>query len=254
MICKWWLSMMMKPNRLKPIFYTFFSIVAMITLIRLGFWQLDRLEWRRNFNNHYLKQIALPELIINNDPDSDFLLSSEYRSASVSGRFDFSQQVFLQNHVYQNIPGYHVLTPFLIENLDKAILVDRGWISLDDINQIGEIDQLSSSIHEIHGVLRMGEEVNSFGSNFEIKDNNPDFFLLVNFEQLNKRISYDLLPVYVQLEKKIIDGLPYPQEVEVEITEGPHLGYAIQWFFFASVVGVGYPFFIKKLIRENNNS
>jgi len=25
------------------------------------------------------------------------------------------------------------------------------------------------------------------------------------------------------------------------------MGYAIQWFFFASVVGVGYPLFIRKL-------
>ncbi len=246
--------MMKKPKQLKPIFYTLFSIAAMICLIRLGFWQLDRLEWRRSFNDHYLEQIALPDLILNNDPDSDLLLSSEYRKVNVTGTFDFSQQVFLQNHVYQNKPGYHVLTPFVIENQDKAILVDRGWISLDDINQIEEIDQLSSSIHQFQGVLRLGEEVNSFGSNLDSNENNPDFFLLVNFEQLNKRISYDLLPVYVQLENKIIDGLPYPQEVEVEITEGPHLGYAIQWFFFAGVVGVGYPIFIKKLIREKNNS
>jgi len=254
MIWNWRLDVIKKPKQIKSILYTLFSITVLIILIRLGFWQLDRLEWRRSFNNHYLNQIALPILNLNDNPDSDILLASEYRKAIVSGKFDFNQQVFLQNQVYQNIPGYHVLTTFIIENLNKAILVDRGWISLDDINQMEKIDQLSASIHQIQGVLRLGEEKNSFGSTFAHSENDPNFLLLVDIERLDERISYDLLPVYIQVENKIIDGLPYPQIVEEEITEGPHLGYAIQWFFFAGVVGVGYPFFIKKLVREKNNS
>ena len=242
--------MIKKPKQIKSFLYTLFSIVVLIILIRLGFWQLDRLEWRRSFNDHYLEQIALPVLNINENTNSEILLSSEYRKASVSGRFDFGQQVFLQNQVYQNKPGYHVLTPFILENLNKAILVDRGWISLDDINQMEKIDQLSASIHQIQGVLRLGEEKNSFGSNFARNENDPNFLLLVNIKRLDEQIADDLLPVYIQVENKLIDGLPYPQIVEEEITEGPHLGYAVQWFFFASVVVVGYPFFIKKLIKE----
>ena len=254
MIWNWRFNVIERPKYLKPILYTLFSITVLIILIRLGLWQLDRLEWRRSFNDHYLEQIALPELNLNDNPDTDILLSSEYRKASVSGKFDFSHQVFLQNQVYQNLPGYHVLTPFILENLNKAVLVDRGWISLEDINQMEKIDQLSNSIHQIQGVVRLGEEKNSFGSNFARSENDPNYLLLVDIERLDERISYDLLPVYIQVEKKIIDSLPYPQIVEEEITEGPHLGYAIQWFFFAGVVGVGYPFFIKKLIREKNNS
>jgi len=213
----------------------------------LGFWQLERLEWRRDFNDHYLEQINLPELNLNINQDIDLLMLSEYRKVFVSGKFDFSEEVFLQNQVYQNQPGYHVLTPFLIDGHDEAVFVDRGWISLNDLDQIKKIDQFSNSIHQINGVIRLGESKNSFGSNFNNIESDPNFMLLVDIEQIKNKISYDLLPVYIQIENKVVEELPIPQIAEVEITEGPHMGYAIQWFFFASVVGVGYPLFIRKL-------
>lgn len=229
------------------ILFTIFSILFIILFIRLGFWQLERLEWRRDFNDHYLEQINLPELNLNINQDIDLLMLSEYRKVFVSGKFDFSEEVFLQNQVYQNQPGYHVLTPFLIDGHDEAVLVDRGWISLNDLDQIKKIDQFSNSIHQINGVIRLGESKNSFGSNFNNIESDPNFMLLVDIEQIKNKISYDLLPVYIQIENKVVEELPIPQIAEVEITEGPHMGYAIQWFFFASVVGVGYPLFIRKL-------
>ena len=36
----------------------------------------------------------------------------------------------------------------------------------------------------------------------------------------------------------------------VDLSEGPHLGYAIQWFLFATVLGVGYYFFVRRQERD----
>jgi len=32
----------------------------------------------------------------------------------------------------------------------------------------------------------------------------------------------------------------------VELTEGSHFGYALQWFSFAAILFVGYPFYLRK--------
>ncbi len=42
------------------------------------------------------------------------------------------------------------------------------------------------------------------------------------------------------------DGLPIPQVVELDLSEGPHLGYAGQWFLFAAILAVGYPFYVRR--------
>ena len=42
---------------------------------------------------------------------------------------------------------------------------------------------------------------------------------------------------------------PYPQPVDVpELSEGPHLGYAVQWFIFSIAVGVGWVLAVRKSI------
>jgi surfeit locus 1 family protein len=54
-------------------------------------------------------------------------------------------------------------------------------------------------------------------------------------------MPYTLMPVYLQWLPKDPDlELPYRAEREIDLSEGSHLGYAIQWFLFATVLGVGY--------------
>jgi surfeit locus 1 family protein len=45
-------------------------------------------------------------------------------------------------------------------------------------------------------------------------------------------------------------ALPYRIEPEVDLTEGPHLGYAAQWFAFAVVAGVVYVGVVRARLRK----
>jgi surfeit locus 1 family protein len=54
-------------------------------------------------------------------------------------------------------------------------------------------------------------------------------------------MPYELLPIYLlQAPDGSADGLPYRAEPERDFSEGPHLGYAVQWFLFAAILGAGY--------------
>ena len=46
-----------------------------------------------------------------------------------------------------------------------------------------------------------------------------------------------LLPVYIQeAPEPAWQGPPYRSQPTLDLTEGPHMGYAIQWFTFAGLL------------------
>jgi surfeit locus 1 family protein len=45
---------------------------------------------------------------------------------------------------------------------------------------------------------------------------------------------------------------PYPATETPDLSEGPHMGYALQWFGFAAVLAIGYPLFVKKQLTSGS--
>jgi surfeit locus 1 family protein len=79
-----------------------------------------------------------------------------------------------------------------------------------------------------------------------------DIWNFVNIERIAVQTPYPLLPVYIQLDMDANDTEPpIPQQPIIELTEGPHFGYALQWFTFAFILLIGYPFFIRRQSTEH---
>ena len=64
--------------------------------IRLGIWQLDRLEQRRAFNAHFESARAQLALDLNQGQPEN-ITEMEWRSVKVTGEYDFSNQVAVRN-------------------------------------------------------------------------------------------------------------------------------------------------------------
>jgi surfeit locus 1 family protein len=61
------------------------------------------------------------------------------------------------------------------------------------------------------------------------------------------QMPYPILPVFVQPDLDAEDTQPpIPFQPVIELTEGPHFGYALQWFTFATILFFGYPFYVRK--------
>ncbi|MEW5942154.1 MAG: SURF1 family cytochrome oxidase biogenesis protein, partial [Chloroflexota bacterium] len=67
-----------------------------------------------------------------------------------------------------------------------------------------------------------------------------------NVERIGRQAPYRVLPVYIQQTSQAGAGAPIPHPEELELTEGPHFGYALQWFAFAAILVLGYPFYLRK--------
>lgn len=213
--------------------------------VRLGIWQLDRLEQRRADNAHFLEVRSLPPLELDSASSED-LTSQEFRDITARGTYDFSNQVALRNQADKGVLGYHLVTPLMLKD-GAAILVDRGFIPAEgnaapaDWRKYDEPGEVAVS-----GILRLGATEPGFWAASDPPETSPqtrlDFWVIVNLERLAKQIPYRLLPVYIEPNMDPSDVTPpIAYQLQYEVTEGPHLGYAGQWFTFAALLFFGYP-------------
>ena len=227
---------------------TLLVLLGTALCIRLGIWQLDRLEARRTFNEQVESMRALPPLNLDQNA-SNAVQDMEWRAVQVSGLYDFENQIAIRNQYNGGQYGYHLLTPLLFDGM--AVLVDRGWIPADGnsvpqdwrkYDEVGEVN-LSGQVRLGHGKPAIGgvaDVLPENGARLEIWNN-------ADVTQIAGQLPYPVLPVYIQLDSDTQDTKPpIPFQPEVELTEGPHFGYALQWFTFATILFVGYPFFLRK--------
>ena len=62
-----------------------------------------------------------------------------------------------------------------------------------------------------------------------------------------------IVPMWVELvvSSDPAETGPFPQPVTLpELTDGPHLSYAAEWFIFAAAVGVGWVLAVRKSIND----
>jgi surfeit locus 1 family protein len=221
----------------------------------LGIWQLDRLEQRRAFNARVSEMQAASLLALDESALSLDLVSMEYRPAAASGTYDFENQIALRNQYWGDPDGsaeygYHLLTPLILET-GQAVLVDRGWIP-------GEFDTPDSwrqfngpEAVTVTGILRIPILEGDMGSGVPDPVSSPgerlDLWNYLDLERIQAQGPYRLLPVYIQQAPGGEQtALPYRALPELELSDGPHLGYALQWFFYALLLFFGYPVYLRR--------
>ncbi|MEN4011174.1 MAG: SURF1 family protein [Chloroflexota bacterium] len=220
-------------------------------LIRLGIWQLERLAWRQEFNARVSTQLAAQALDLNAEIPHDELHDMEYRAVVVSGTYDPGKEILLRNHVWEGQLGYRVLTPLKISGSAWMVYVDRGWIPYEHGSLSAPSRFQETGIVLVRGVIRRSQEKPDFGGvpdpTLAPGQERLEVWSVVNLDRIAAESGLTLLPVWVQQSPDAAhDGLPYRSLPEIEITEGPHMGYALQWFTFAAILGFGYPVFVRR--------
>lgn len=234
---------------------TLLVFVAMGVMVRLGIWQLDRLEQRRAFNARVSAQLEQPTLELTSATIDLDLSAMEYRTAMVRGTYDHTQQVALRNQVWENQLGVHLLTPLKIEGTDEYVLVNRGWVPVEDFQSYDWSAYDEPGVVEVQGMIRASQSQPDFGRR---SDPTPapgegplKVWYFANISRIAEQVPGSLLPVYVQqAPDSTWMELPHRTLPKLELTEGPHMGYALQWFSFAVILGVGYPIFIRRRTKQ----
>jgi surfeit locus 1 family protein len=233
---------------------TLLVLVAVGVMVRLGIWQLDRLHQRREANARIQAQIDAPALDLNQSIPINDLYDMEYRQVIVRGTYDPQNEIILRGQARDGLPGHHLLTPLRIQGSDQSVLVDRGFIPLEDEKPAARTKYAISGPVEVRGVIRRSQSNRRFGvadPTLAPGETRRDAWNAVRLDRIASQSPYPLLPVYVEAQPDAAQaGPPFPQTEAPDLSEGPHMGYAIQWFSFAAILAVGYPFFVCKQLEE----
>ncbi len=227
---------------------------GMIFLARLGFWQLDRLEQRRASNAQLMAVLESAPLDLAAADLPEDLAALKDREAIAQGTFDFDYQGFVKLQTYQGRPGVHLVAPLVIDGGETAVLVNRGWVpeadSYDAYNESGPVT--------VNGYIGLTQTINrdtgaATATSAPLSTAVPTDFAWyrVDIAAIQTQMPYKLLPVYInQAPAADQTQPPFRSEREVDLSEGPHLGYAIQWFLFSAILGVMYVAYIYKGVRD----
>jgi surfeit locus 1 family protein len=237
------------------IFVTILVLIASAVMIRLGIWQLDRLAGRRAFNAQVLSQIDEQLLPLTPDVLSGDIESLEFRAVKVEGEYDLENTLVLGNQVWEDQVGVHLLTPLKIAGTGAVILVDRGWIPFEDWQNRNLAAYDAAGSVEVEGMLRVSQSKLGLRDCLdETAGETPYQVWCLALDGISQYLPYNLLSVYlIQAPASVQIAPPYRAIPQIEISEGPHLSYAIQWFTFTAILLIGYPFFVRRELQARES-
>jgi len=189
-----------------------------------GFWQLDRLRQRRERNAVVLAARALPPLVLTGGVPLD---SARDRRVRARGRYDYGRERFWRPRSCEGVPGVDLVTPLRLPD-GSAVLVDRGWAPSPD------------AYHVDREAYREGDSGAVLGLAMGAPRSRGD----VDPARLRDSLPYPVLPFVLQQFPSDSPTVPRSAAVLIrwpapELSDGPHLSYAIQWFSFAVIIAVG---------------
>ena len=219
-------------------------VAAAVVCVRLGYWQLERLEYKRRLNAQLRTSSSRPPIAV---ADARSLPESLlHRPVVVRGLFDTKRHVLLAGRLHQGEAGVHLVTPLTIAGDSIAVLVDRGWLPAPDgVNArpqdvpepgtrvvFGIADTLRSTAGA--GALRRLVAGEASGDSLELYSAEE-----LGFDSLTARWPYPLARFVLQeLPSRDAPRLPV-REAPAPYDETMHLSYAVQWFAFAVILLVG---------------
>ena len=218
-------------------------LIVAAVCVRLGIWQLSRLNEKRARNDALIARSEQPSVRINAfSTDTAELI---FRRADALGRYDDARSIVLPGRAFQGTPGVHLLTPLRLEG-GPAVLVLRGFVPSADAATIDAAAFAdTAAIHADGVLLPFPNETNSIAPRGAVAaDSFRRVWYTIDAEALRAQFPYELLPFLLQLRPEVrTDRSPrsYPLRLPVPAPdEGPHLGYAVQWFSFAGIALIGW--------------
>lgn len=203
--------------------WAFVALAAVLSLlfIRLGFWQLARHAERRAFNAERARPLAEPQVAFERMD-----ARTPYRRVHLTGTPDYEHEIALSGRSRNGSPGVHVLTPFRREGSDTAVLVVRGWVYAPDA-ATADLPRFRETVNRASGYT---DTIASGPS--ALDTTRPGVTRRLTRGSVAALVPYPVHPVMIVMQDSAGPAaparLPLPQ-----LTDGAHLGYAIQWFAFA---------------------
>jgi surfeit locus 1 family protein len=218
----------------KPI--TLISIIISLICFSLSIWQFKRLKWKEDLINNIEKAYNSDSTNINT-LTGDFR-NFEFKKIHIKGLFINDKSMFLGPRVNKDQVGYHLITPFLLED-GRYILINRGW--LKEIIKIKE----QKKEYLIKGILKESDIKNIFTPKNNVEEN---LWFYISTNQMSKFSGLKLIDnIFLDLIETNPDDKITVINSSMPKFLNNHLQYAITWLI------LGLIFLVMNYIYNKNN-
>lgn len=229
---------------------TVFVVALAVTFINLGQWQLNRLDERRDSNAIVVEHEAAPVRPYGEFMNRVITDDDQWQRVTVSGTFDPDHQLIARYRSHAGDTGYEIVTPLAADD-GRTVLVDRGFgarLPGKDFPSVAPAPPAGKVT--VTGYVRRDERGNA-----NALTPAEGTVRLINSEAISAWLGRPLVNGYIgqiTVEPQQTEGLTpvHPPE----LTEGPHLSYAMQWFTFTIIAGVGLVVLIRNDIRDRKKA
>jgi surfeit locus 1 family protein len=197
--------------------------------------QLWRAETRgAKFEQQQLATKVAP--VVLNDTPID-VAALQWRRVMVRGHWLPGSTLLLDNKIYLQKVGYHVLTALQLDDSKSVVLVNRGWVAAPRLRTEMPLVTAPSGQAQVTGIARKFED-----KVFEFGQPVPEGLVWQHIREgeYRQRSGLDVLPLIVlqvDADGQRVDSLIRDWR-DLMTPENPalrHYGYAIIWIIFALI-------------------
>ena len=232
----------------KSIFWpSFFALGALVVLLGLGTWQVERLIWKERLIAARQAAVDAPPVGLPSSLTAARAL--EYHLVSATGHFLNDRELYLGATSEDGRPGYQVITPLVLAD-GRVLLVERGFVPQQRKDpQSRAAGELEGAV-TVTGLLRVAPPGKP---HWFVPDNSAErnywFYVDIPAMAAASRVE-NVLPFYVDADATPNPGgLPEGGQTRLDLPNN-HLQYAITWYALAAGLIVVYAVFIRRRLME----
>ena len=218
-------------------------VVLVVAMVNLAFWQLRRLDQRREFNARVETNQSKPRVDFDElRPALAEPAAVEWRQVNVTGIFVPGHEFLVVNRSQNGETGRNVVDALQLTD-GTLLLVNRGFVREADATPAVPTGSI-----EIVGRLRVGERRGT-GQPADASTGVLTEIRRIDIDVLAKQFDGPVIPMYVEQLKPTS---PLEEIVAPTLDEGPHLSYTVQWFIFSGCVIVGWVLAVRRSLATRS--
>ncbi len=153
------------------------------------------------------------------------------KPVQLTGHYDSTHQLLLDNQTWDQEDGYHVWTPFVLQGGKYVVLVDRGWVHAGPTRQQLPDPQVTATTLDVKGIMHSfpSPGIRLSQGKCPSGDHWPHVVEYPRFRNLHCLYDGRLVDGLVLLDPGEPHGFPR-RWLKVGMSPARHFGYAFEWF------------------------
>lgn len=174
----------------------------------------------------------------------------DYTAVTIKGVYRPDAEVLIGHRSYQGQPGYWLATPIEIED-GRNVVVVRGWVPRRNV--AGVDTRPTAAPGGLVNVTGLAFESVSGGRLAVTQDDETPELSRVDLQLFEQVSGLEVLDRWVRLITQMPSQTELPVPVAMpDLSNGPHLSYAFQWFFFSAATVVVYVLILRRALAAAN--